>query len=290
VTSFGNLVYVLNASANPAFTLPNLPAETDTGGSITGYTVGADGTLTPIAGSTQPTGVGPREVSFDQTGKTLVVSNRSDNNFSTYAIGAGGAAGAPVNSPSATPYPFGPFGFTFDAANHLITSDSHTSPSLAVSNPGGGSSYSLGANGMLTPITAFVPDGHGANVTCWAIVVGDYAYMTNPLGNASLASIPNVGPGTVTSYHIGADGSLTLAQSVAGTAPGSPGLPAHLLADEAVSRDGKYLYVLDITFPPNFPDQGQVDTFAINGDGTLTLAGATAPLPGGPGFTGLASG
>jgi 6-phosphogluconolactonase (cycloisomerase 2 family) len=288
VTSFGNLVYVLNGSANTSFVPTGGSAGgTDEAGSISGYTVGLDGTLTPISGSTQPTGVGPREVRFDNSGKTLVVTNRTSNDIYTYPVGANGAAGAPVKSPSADPSPFGPFGFAFDGANHLIVADSNTGPMFAPNNPAGASSYNVNADGTLAPISSFVANGQ--NISCWVVIVGKFAYTTNPLGTTTVSQLPNLGPGTISSYRVHTDGRLTLAQGAAGVLPGVPGIPGNFAVDEAASTDGQYLYVLGINLPPSIPNPAEINTFAINGDGTLTYVGSTTSLPGGPGFTGLAT-
>ena len=83
LTVHDHLLYVLNAGA---------------GGNITGFTMAHDG-LAPIAGSTQPLGVGssgPAQVSFSPNGKTLVVTEKASSSIDTYAVGAHGRAGAPA--------------------------------------------------------------------------------------------------------------------------------------------------------------------------------------------------
>jgi 6-phosphogluconolactonase (cycloisomerase 2 family) len=282
-------VYVLNESATAPFTEPSGPgAFVDATGNISGFTVGSDGTLTPIAGSTQKAGAGGREISFDPTGSVLVVTNRTDNNIDTYIVGPGGVAETPTITASADPDAFGPFGFAFDSAGNMIVADSNTAPSFNPSLPSGASSYSVSDTGTVLALSTFVANGQ--NITCWVVVVGKYAYTTNAIGSTTVAQLPNVTPGTISSYRIGSDGTLTLVNGAAGTLPGTPGLPGHFAVDEAASPDGKFLYVLDISLPPDAPDQAQIDTFAINGDGTLTYVGSSASLPGGPGFSGIAAG
>jgi hypothetical protein len=73
-------VYVANAGDN----------------TVSAYTVGADGFLTPIPGSPFAAGSFPESVAVDPTGKFAYVANFSANNVSAYSIGADGAL-TPVN-------------------------------------------------------------------------------------------------------------------------------------------------------------------------------------------------
>ncbi len=286
VTSHGNLVYVANESATTPFSqLPGPGKFVDAAGNMSGYTVDSTGKLTPIAGSVVPTGKGTRQIGFNPDGTVLVVTNRTDNNIQTFPVSAAGVPGTPTTTASTSPSPFGPFGFAFDSTGHLFVADSNTAPSFSPNNPAGASSYSLTDAGAVTPITGFVANQQ--QITCWMVVDGKYAYTTNAIGLTPVSSDPHLGPGTISSYTIGADGSLTLLQPIAASLPGIANLPGHLAVDEFASGDGKWLYVLDISFPPDAPNGAQIDAFAVHSDGTLTFTGTTGPLPGGPGFSGL---
>ena len=71
-------------------------------------------------------------------------------------------------------------------------------------------------------------------------------------------------------YAVASDGTLTyLGQVDAGL--GSPG-------DEAVSQDGKYLYVL-VQTPAFLPNFTHIVTYAIGKGGTLTQVASTGGLP-----------
>ena len=59
------------------------------GSAIAGFTIGADGKLTPI-NSQAPNGNGPCHLAIDETGKTIVVSNYGDGSISSLAISADG--------------------------------------------------------------------------------------------------------------------------------------------------------------------------------------------------------
>ena len=71
-------------------------------------------------------------------------------------------------------------------------------------------------------------------------------------------------------------GGATLTVYNSSPLPGSP-------TDEAVSSDGKFLYVADPNVPPP-PATSHIDVFAINGNDTIT------PITQGATITGLISG
>ena len=81
------LLYVLNAGA----------------GTITGFTQGTDGTLTPLDGSTQTLGGGPgaalTQVGFTPNGTLLVATEKLNNAIDTLAVDADGRAGPPNANP-----------------------------------------------------------------------------------------------------------------------------------------------------------------------------------------------
>ena len=73
--------------------------------------------------------------------------------------------------------------------------------------------------------------GDTRSEVCWAAVTNDgrFVYVTN------------FGDGTISSYEIAGDGSLQLRDAVAAsTRLGEKGV-----RDEAISRDGAYLYAID---------------------------------------------
>ena len=116
----------------------------------------------------------------------------------------------------------------------------------------------------------------GGRGACWLVLSkdGKFAFVTNTLSTAPILGPPNgigTGAGGLTTYRVASDGTLTrLGQTDLG--PGSP-------TDEAVSSDGKFLYVSDPNVPPP-PATSHIDVFAINGNGSLTsiTQGATLPV------------
>jgi 6-phosphogluconolactonase len=87
-------------------------------------------------------------------------------------------------------------------------------------------------------------------------------------GDGRFAYVTNFGDGTICSYAIAGDGRLKLRDPVAGsTHLGEPGV-----RDEAITRDGRYLYAIDA-------DARQVFGWTVGSDGELGSLGAFAGLP-----------
>ncbi len=219
----GKLLYVLNAGS---------PAN------ITGFRVRPDGTLMPLAGSTQALSapvVGPAQVSFSPDGDRLVVTEKGTDQIDVFRVGKKGLAEAPTTVASSGQTPFG---FDFDKRGHLIVSEAFGGTASALS------SYELTPTG-LTTISPSV-DATGQKAACWVVVSknGRYAYTTN------------TATGTVSAYAIDRSGALTLLNAVAAPVGGSP-------IDASISGDGRFLYVLNSV-------NHTIDAFAISPDGTLT--------------------
>jgi 6-phosphogluconolactonase len=66
------------------------------------YRIGANGALTPVAGSPFPTGTGPICVAVDRLGRFVYVANSSSNTVSAYRIVANGTLTAVAGSPFPT--------------------------------------------------------------------------------------------------------------------------------------------------------------------------------------------
>jgi 6-phosphogluconolactonase len=93
---------------------------------------------------------------------------------------------------------------------------------------------------------------------CWAAVTND----------GRSAFVTNFGDGTISSYAIGTDGTLELRDAVAGrTREDEKGV-----RDEAISRDGRYLYAIDA-------DARKVYGWSVGDNGQLTAVGAFDGLP-----------
>lgn len=237
VTVHDNWVYVLNAGSASSFDAAHQ--------NITGFHLSPDGDLTPLAGSTQPLSstsafVSAEQIKFNSSDSTLVVAEKGTNKIDTYSVNANGVASAPVTTASAG---LGPYGFDFGKHDDVFVSEAASKSA---------SSYHLNADGSLGVITASAST-NGQAAPCWLVVTP----------NAKFAYTANAGSGTITGYSIGANGVLSRLDTsgVTGTTGGTP-------LDEAVTKNGKFLYVLN--------GAGRIDAFGVESDGSLAShAGAT---------------
>jgi len=208
--------------------------------------------LEPVAGSHQVlAGAGGAEVSFDRSGRRVVVTEKATSDLVVLPV-RHGVLGSPVVSPSEG---VTPFGFAIDRHDHVIVTNANGGAAGASSV----SSYSIGHDGALHAVSAAVPTTQTA--ACWLAVSTDgrFAYDTN------------AGSGTISRYAIGHDGSITLVDAVAA----SPGAgPVDLVATP------------DSLFTLNGGSH-TISLHAIAADGSLAAVTAVAvPV----GATGLAAG
>jgi 6-phosphogluconolactonase len=238
LTVSGDLLYVLNAGGD---------------GNITGFSVGIDGTLAPLAGSTRAlsgNATSPAQVQFSPNGSLLLVAERATQTIDAYVVGADGQASGPVINHSSGAVPFG---FAFGKREQVFFSEA-----------GGGqnglsaaSSYRVDANGNLTVVTGSAPTYQGA--ACWLVVTNDgrYAYTANAASDS------------ISGFAIGADGSLSLI-----TPDGRTGTAGAGATDMALSVDSQFLYVRNSR-------AGTISAFAVQAGGSLQALGDTNGLPAG---------
>ena len=234
LTAHDGLVYVLDAGGS---------------GNIAGFRLD-NGSLHHIGGSVQAlssSATNPAEVAFSTNGRFLVVTERATNVIDTYSVDSHGRPGALKTSSSSGPVPYG---FAFDNRNHPIVSEAANSTL---------SSYRLTGAGA-TVISASVATGGIA--ACWVAVSpnGMWAFDSNAHG------------GTISSFAVHANGSITLVLSVAANT-GSGSAPLDL----QVSSNGRLLYV-------NEAGAHMIGGYWVGAGGTLVA------VPGGPVLPASASG
>jgi 6-phosphogluconolactonase (cycloisomerase 2 family) len=237
LTFRNGLLYVLNAGSS----------------SIAGFWVGANGALsaTPIAGSVQPLNPSantPEEIAFNTAGTALLVTEKGSGQIDTYAVAADGSASGPQTYSTGA---VGPYAVAFDHSGHALVSDAGI---------GAVSSYALSGSGALSVISSQVPDFHAA--PCWIVVTanGKYTYTAN------------AHDGTISSYTVAPDGSLTLLKAIAAGPIGVPVL------DLALTANSHFLYGVDA---------GQIVAYSVGQDGSLTALPAGSGLPAGQGIAAL---
>lgn len=278
-----HIVYVLNSAGD---------------GNITGFRLSKDGLLTPLLDSTRSidanqdpvrpdTLFNPTQVSFTPNGRQLVVTIKDGPEAGALPDVTPTGAGRVLvfnldrNFRPAQTYTqtdlanLGPFGFSFDRRGHLLTALFIGGPGLT----GSVGSFQIAATGKLVPITLDDPTGFSCDRaddpafpasfncqldTCWLENNGRYAYGANYTS------------GTISSYRISTDGSLSLLDPVAGITDELPGGSGYSQGstplDLAVTGNGRFLYNV-------LPGSGAVAAWEINRDGSLSKIGEFGGLP-----------
>jgi 6-phosphogluconolactonase (cycloisomerase 2 family) len=235
IAARGDLVYVLNNGS----------------ASIDGFRL-ADGSLQPLADSKRQlsdANADGAQIAFSPDGRTLIVTERGTNSISAYAIDERGYADGPTTIPSAGQTPYG---FDFSGDDSLVVTEAFGGDI----GKAAASSYAIAAPGKLEPVTGSVADTRSE--VCWAAVTKDgrFVYVTN------------FGDSTISSYRIGADGSIELAEAVAAsTRLGQSGV-----RDEAITSNGRFLYALDA-------DAQKVHGWSVEPDGRLAEIGTFEGVP-----------
>lgn len=245
VTYRKKLLYVLNGGKTNC-----------TGGtpSITGFTVGEHGTLTPIPGSTRLLPGGPNsgcaEVSFNPQADVLVVTEVNASIIDTFIVGNDGVAMGPIiNQPNGQ----GPFGFTFTQRGQLLTTEHF----FGAMGAGTASSYQVPDDGVLIPISG--PVANTRSDSCWIVVTDNDKY----------AYVANFQSGDISSYTVAPDGTLALLQPIA-----APGVTEGGASDQAMSLNSHYLYL-----KYNGGMSGQMTAYKVESNGTLTFIQGLTGLP-----------
>jgi 6-phosphogluconolactonase len=234
-----DLVYVANSG--------------DRGSNYTGFWLGDNGRLRPIAGSTVvlPDGSQPGDVLFNGNGSKLAGTRVGTSLIDSFTVGGDGRLAAAPGSPF-TAQGVGPFGSEFRPTNpdQLFVSNAHNG-----AGAGTVSAFSDSANGTLTPIgSSPFPDLQTA--PCWVEITHDGQFLFTV----------NTASGTISRYSIAPGGALTLLGStpVSGTSTGA--------VDARLSSDGNTLYVDESS-------AGAVAAFSVHGGNLTELASSPAFLP-----------
>jgi 6-phosphogluconolactonase len=258
LTLYKNLLYVLNSGGD---------------GNITGFTLDTNGHLTPLAGSTRSLDLGlsnppfflnsAAQVGFTPSGDKLVITVKGavlmppDPKILIYNIKPNGL---PSKNPVTNDKIPVPFGFVFDDLNNLIVAQP-----FGDQPPGGmrgaASSYDINGNGKLVKISDHPVENH-QTATCWIAITTStrFAYTTNNGGDGM-----NPG-GTISSYLVASDGSLSLISAIAARTGDAP-------VDLVITPNNQYLYNVNAF-------SGTVSMFEIDQtNGNLISLGEIGGLP-----------
>ena len=250
-----DLVYVANAGPG------NSTGDTN----YTGFRLDHAGRLSAIPDSTfvLPSDSKPGQVLFDRDGRKLVGTRIATSIIDSFTVGHDGrlslAPGSPYDAQAfSPPQGWGQLGAEFSPAHssELFVSDAHTADGKAAF-PGLVSSFNVAADGALTPLGA--PAANDGGAACWIEISHDGHFLF----------VVNTASATVSSYSIGAGGSLTFLQSTGGIGAGAE--------DARLSPDGSTLWVVG-------SGTDTVTGFAVHG-GRITplasIAGSAGATPSG---------
>ena len=246
----GRLVYVANAGTSDS--------------NYTGFRLGYDGDLRPLAGSTVPlpSGSQPGDVLFNGTGTKLVGTRVATSEIDSFTVGYNGRLSASPGSP----FPaqgLGPFGSEFRPtnANQLFVSNAHNGGS----GTGTVSVFDDSVNGTLTPLGGS-PFADLQTAPCWVEISHDGRFLF----------AVNTGSGEISRYSIAPGGGLTLLGSTPVSSTGGVGA-----VDARLSPDGRTLYIDESRI-------GAVGAFAVDGGNLTELSGSPTSLPSGATPAGIA--
>jgi 6-phosphogluconolactonase len=258
ITLRGDLLYVLLGSV--------------AGNGITGFRIGSDGRLTPIANSfrflSSPIAV-PGQIQFSPDGRFLLVTHKvsdveagpPNNAIDVFAIGRDGT---PSEARRRASFGLRPFSLDIRRDGVVVVVESFN----AAVGTSAASSYRLSGGGNLSVVTGSVRNAQ--TDVCWVVITGDGRYVY----------AANFGSGTISSYSLGRGGELALLNGRAAFL-GEASQPVDL----ALSADSRFLYLLTRGF-------GAVAPFRINEDGSLRALGdpvGGGGLPVNDGASGLAA-
>lgn len=240
VTVSDDLVYVLNAGG---------PGSPD---NISGFRVGKNGRLKPLADSTRPlsaAGTGPAQIAFNPEGDVLLVTEKNTNTLTTFTIGEDGRA---ISQQSVASHGATPFGFAFSGrAKVFVTNAAGGAPGASSM-----SSYFLDETGSTLNLANAVPTNQAA--ACWVAITD----------NGRLGFVSNTASNSVSRFGIGSLGSLTLLENVTTGGLATP-------IDVALSSGDRFLYVLNAGSGAT----RSISAFAVGENGSLTALTGAAGLP-----------
>jgi len=228
---------------------------------VSQYTIGPNGALTPMSPATVPAGNGPWSVTVDAGHRYAYVANFSGTDISQYTIDPSSGALTPMSPATVAAGTPGAY------ANSVAVDPSGRYAYAVTQTDGTISQYTIGSNGALTlkASTAVLPRSYPDSIAIDPS--GKYAYVSNLRADPTPGD-PNYNQYTVAQFTIdAASGALT--QMNPETVRAESG-PRSVVVDPTGGR------VYAVCF-----DHGQVSQYAIGPGGALTpLSPATVAAGG----------
>lgn len=249
--------------------------------SVVGFTLHANGRLSPIAGSvrefTPAFGFPTSRITdaiFNPAGDRLIVANTFGDEIDVFEVRADGLLGA---RNTVTAVAGGPFGMLFIGSDVLAVTDAEATSGIGASSV---TTYRLD-DLDLQVISAAVANGQ--TEACWLSLTPDGQHLYS--SNAPSYILQGPAYSTLSHYTVAPDGSIELAEGAIDPRPFNTATQQNAAALESViSEDGQYLYQL-------WAGEGEVAAYVIEEDGSLTLiedgAGTGLPLFSSAGLAGF---
>ncbi len=245
-----NLVYVVHAGG--------AVGDVD---SVSALHLDNHGGLMPLPGSSvslSGANTAPAQIGFSPDGRSVVVTEKATNTIAVFPLDTDGHADTVVFNPSEG---VTPFAFAFGKRDQLFVSEAFG----GAEDAGAVSSYSLLGDGVLDTVAASVPNTETAPCWLVVTKGGRYAFTTNTpddslsayaiasdgqmqlvdadgrTGEPGAGTRPldmdlsrdgrhlytlNIGDGTISTFRVGPDGSLTQTSTIEGVPSGVNGLAA----------------------------------------------------------------
>lgn len=241
VSSNGFFAYVANSQTN----------------NVTVFRVGTNGALllgeaTPATPNPASVGTAPRALAISRDSRFLYVANSGSDSVTVFSIGTAGVL-TRVPPTTANPNPVAAGG---SAPIALTTSSPGRFLYVANSTSNTVTAFQIETSGLLTQVP---PAGPGTNPISVS-GTGPTALALSP--NGQFLYVTNGASNTVTAFQVATSGLLTLVPPT-GSNPNPVSTGGATPNGIAVASNGAFLYIAN--------GEGNVSTFAIGGNGLLTL-------------------
>lgn len=229
---------------------------------VYGFSINADGSLTAMA-APFGTGVKPQSMAFDSTGAFLYVLNVTGNaskqsSISMFSVTAATGVLTSLGTVRITAIGAGSLPAQIVTVKNFLY--------VALQTAGAVDLFTINPNGSLTettdPNSPYLAD------------TGTYGVAVDPAGTVLYTANAGSGAGSISSFKINADGTLT--PYCATAVPSCLTIPA--FGDIGIDPQGKYLFVTE-----QLGGKGYVDVYPINAAGPTGLGSAVANSPFGTG-------
>ena len=217
-------------------------------GSVSVFSVAADGVLTAVGTPVRTPGRLPASVAFSPSGRLLATANSGPGSVSVFLVAPDGVLTSPVTT--STGPGSGPMSVVFSPSGGLLATANYNDGSVSV--------FRVADDGVLTPVT-------GSPFTTGPAGLNPVSVAFSPSGGL-LATANETAPGSVSVFSVAADGVLT----AVGTPVRTPG---RLPASVAFSPSGELLATAN-------SGPGSVSVFSATPDGMLTSPVTTSTGPG----------